>query len=299
MKFKSYLLYDGVGIVKPSRFTDSIDVPLNGEEKVDSKSLKRDDRAPLDFGNVNREDTNPSNQKYYIVVREWVIDRFLWIYVVGGSSTPYSKEVYDSDSNKKIDNPRDKDKIELNQQFFCLCDLDKRTDDACLLYISPGDSVRFFERYLAKKTQINLSVKQRIVDEKEFIDRIKTVKQIKLVGERDVIEPHLRSLDMLPQKPDGWGLGMPYKHLLVMNYRSEPVTKKFKRIFLKKCKSPALRKKKNALICVGKDDNDIETIYNMDTLSESILLEDEKDENGMFDPEAVKQKIVQDLDREP
>lgn len=49
------------------------------------------------------------------------------------------------------------------------------------------------------------------------------------------------------------------------------------------------------MICVGKDDKNIEKVFNLDTFLKKIQIPATKDENEMYDSQKVKESILEQL----
>ena len=49
------------------------------------------------------------------------------------------------------------------------------------------------------------------------------------------------------------------------------------------------------MICIGKDDKGIEKLFNLDTYLKKIQIVATKNENEMYDPEAIKTNLLEKL----
>lgn len=118
-------------------------------------------------------------QKIY---KKIIDSRFVTFYFNDGDKFPYSEKVLNASdpTYPEEDNPRSPDQIELNNQFFVLADIAKQR-----LYISDQRKRNKFSQWLAEKTGKEINIKS-IINESEFIEKIKTVDQITFS-----IEPNL------------------------------------------------------------------------------------------------------------
>lgn len=101
-------------------------------------------------------------------------NRFVGLYFEEGEKYPYSPKVIETSSGKleEIDNPKSIDEIELDDQFFAL--VDSRTQ---IIYASDQRRVAGLIEWISEKSDSNIVIKP-LFEEKDFIDKIKSVSEI-------------------------------------------------------------------------------------------------------------------------
>ncbi len=238
-----------------------------------------------EFAEVSEEQYNTKDNTYKINI-EKIDNRFLWIYVIYGGSLPYSEEVVDTKTDKIIDNPRKINHVELNHQLFCLYD-----SQEYYFYISNSKKKTFLEDYFKEKLSKNFIIKRFFKNPREFIDEINKIDKISFTSKNNIFTTNSGLFDDVK---DIFGLGQPENFKIDINYDSKNKTKKFIEIF-----QNFLTKNNNreiqSLVCIGKDDNEVESIFDINSFTKTRTLMLKKDKVGMFEPNIVKKNFLNQL----
>lgn len=234
------------------------------------------------FSEVDEEQYTTKDNTYKITIKK-VDNRFLWMSIRFGGSLPYSQEVVDTNSDEIIPNPRQLNHIELNQQLFCLYDTNEY-----YFYISNSKKKSFLEGYFKEKLKKDCTIKRFFKSPQDFLKHIKAINKVSFTSKHNLFSEQSGLFDDMK---DIFGLGQPENFKIDINYNGSVITKKFQEIF-----NNFLTKNDNreiqSLVCIGKDDNDVESIFDITSFTKTRAFNLKKDAFGMFDVEIVKQNIV-------
>ena len=229
----------------------------------------------------NKEHTYTNT--YYRIKVEDIADQFIWLVASHGKSAPHGEEVIDTINNTIINNPKQPHHAELNNQFFLLYDKNHSR-----LYISSNQKKSFVEDYFSSILSKDVILKQYIVSVQEFSNRVQSISSIKLVSKNNLFS---EQNDIMQDVKNTFGLGTPANYLLEVNFNKVNKTDKFKD-FLNKVLNWRNGSEIDSLICVGNDDQDLQILFNLDTISEKIDISLVKNDNGLYNAEEVKKLIL-------
>lgn len=219
----------------------------------------------------------------YKINAEKFDNRFFWLYARYGKALPYSNEVVDRETEETIDNPRQKNHVELNQQLFVLFDVSTQH-----LYISNGKKKSFLEEYLKFKLSKDITIKMFFLNPKEFIEKIKTIDRVSFTAKHNLFS---ENSGLFEDTKDIFGLGQPKDFRIDINYDSKSKTDKFIQFF-----ESFLAKNTNqeihSLVCIGKDDTNIESIFDINSYIQKRTLNLKKDSEGLYDATLVKNTLI-------
>lgn len=135
-----------------------------------------------DFDSIKREDRKTFTIESEIVrvielMKDVFENRFVALYFKKGEKYPYCKDVFNSKQEKIIKNPRSVDNIELSEPIFLLIDL-----TTSRIFISDQKKKAEIMVLLKEITNKFIEIKP-LMKQKEFIDKIRTVKEISFSAE--------------------------------------------------------------------------------------------------------------------
>ncbi|MSN97038.1 hypothetical protein F1B92_07680 [Campylobacter sp. FMV-PI01] len=213
-------------------------------------------------------------------------DDILWIYAKFGNKTPYTDSVFDITTQEDRPNPRTQEELELKNQLFCVY-----YPKNAVLYISDYRKNTFLSNFLKAHFNQEFSINKYYIEPESFANEINSISSIKFTSTNRT----LFNNDIFGEVADVCGYNMPISFSIEAKYKGN-------NFILEKLKDTLLilkNKKENGeidrVICVGKDDKNMEKIFNLDTFIKKISINIEKDENGMFDPDTIKNIILERL----
>jgi hypothetical protein len=234
-----------------------------------------------------KEEQYDTNDNIYRVTTQKIDNKYYWIYMEYGGELPYGEKVYDKEKSEILNNPRTKNQAELNKQLFCLYDFDLNT-----FYISDGRKKGFLEEYFKYKLSKDIVIKRFFKSPQEFIDYVKTIESISFTSKNNLFSINN---DIFGDPKDIFGLGQPENFKMDIAYNGRKITENFKTKFFN-----LLSKKDNSeiqsLVCIGKDDNKIEAIFDISSFTQTVPLTLKKDELGRYDQNTVQQNLLNVLD---
>lgn len=223
---------------------------------------------------------------YYQVDCEIIKNNIFWIYAKYGKPKPYTDEVLNIETQENYKNSRSPNEAELKNQFFCIYIYDKAT-----LYVSDFRKNSFLKDYLKAKYNKEFDIKKYFIDPKEFVNTISSVESIKFTsGDKDLFNGSI-----FDDIGDVYGLGQPINFTLEAKIQNKLFEHEKLINFLNRFKSKKENCEISRVICIGKDDEGFEKIFNLETLMKKIQVNVEKDKNGMYDAEYVKQSLLEQL----
>ena len=217
-----------------------------------------------------------------------VIKHYFWMSIDFGATHPRSEYLIDkSQSNAKVENPRTENQIEPNKQLFIVYDSIRR-----VIYISNSQKKVFLEELFNKYSDDLVFIKRILVEPKEFLKSLKSIEKMSIAAKTDLIS---RSGDLFKPVQDIFGFGAPEQFFISADFK-RPLTDVLRSKFLS-LSSDAKNGILNRFVCVGKDDNGIETIFNTDNFTQKIIANVNKLENGLYLPSDVRFEIIHELDK--
>lgn len=193
-------------------------------------------------------------------------NRFFGLYFQSGDLYNYSPDIIDTkDDLKRKNNPRKNTQIEFDKQFFFLIDINKKN-----IYLSDCKHKTFISEWLKKKTGYVILLKV-ILDEKTFNLNLKKISEINFTFKNEKTLFNTNTLnnklleDLYDYGADSISISFKYKR---------NVTDKIKEKYLNLIK----RKEdyKNLKI-IGKDDKDVDLIFNPDGILSKITMKEALD----------------------
>jgi hypothetical protein len=254
-----------------------------GEESPSAEGLK-----PAFSG---AEDKYTNKDTCYLISKENLDNKYFWLCARYGKSLPYSSTVYNTKDQTEEDNPRSTDQIEPDKQLFALYCVHSR-----ILYLSSTKKKLWVEEYLKKKLEKDaVVIKTFFKDVDEFIQKIKSVEKIRFVVKSDLFSNQGGIMKIFPSPNDLYGLGMPEDFTLEANFTNARLTDNFVECF-KKMVGWKKSYEADSLLCIGRDDKNFETVFNVDSFIQKISVEATKDDQGLYDPATVKQALIRKIE---
>jgi len=240
----------------------------------------------LDFFTELNEEPYKTKDNTYKITIEKIDKRFMWIYARYGGSLPYSEDVVDTKTDEIIDNPRKINHVELNKQLFCLYDSKEYN-----LYLSNSNKKSFLEFYFKETLKKDVSIKRFFKNPKEFVEQINTIEKISFTSKQNVFTVNSGLFDDVE---DIFGLGKPENFKVDINYEGKNKTAKFKELFTNML-SKNDNREIHSLVCIGKDDNNIESIFDIGSFTQTQEVIEKKDDTGMYNSDCVKNNLTSKL----
>jgi hypothetical protein len=180
-------------------------------------------------------------------------NRFYGINIESGDLTHYSDTVIDTrDDLKTKDNPRKNTQIELDNQFLLLIDTVNKN-----IYLSNSKKRKFIEGQLSQKINLDVLVTE-ILDKKSFEKSLAIISEVNfLFYDMDLFNKS--ELDIALNN-DKFNYGADSVRV-IFNYKHKSFTGKVKKKILE-----VMGKDNLTMKIVGKDKNNLETIFKSDSI---------------------------------
>lgn len=211
-------------------------------------------------------------------------DEFLKISFSDGSAMPRNPNVYNKSKKAFEPNPRDSDQIEPNE-YFAVLDLTKS-----YLWLSNTKKksllLEYFQHFFKKKKVLFKDV----YDEKEFINGLKSIDQIKISAVPDLFsETNTLSKALVDEM---YGAHEATLHLKYKNkYIESRLFDKIKNIFSNK-------EKFKRIMISGRDNKNMGMFFNNNNFTRKMDIDAIVDDNEMFDPQDVFKGLIAKIQRE-
>ncbi|RBQ32789.1 hypothetical protein CRU92_03480 [Arcobacter sp. FW59] len=219
---------------------------------------------------------------YYEVIVEKTND-YIWFSFDFGKPNPRDNQLTDIITGEKRENDRELTEAELIQQFFCLYCFKRN-----LLYISNSKKKNTLSIVFKEKMNQKFSFKTIQKTKDEFISILEGVNEITFTETK-----HLFSFDSKKREAlkDLTGIDSPNEFTISAKYtKSNELVDFIKELFLEK-KNNTLKD----LIIRGNDEDNFEIIFNNDSFSRKIEIQINKDENGKYLNDEVKNNLLKEL----
>ncbi len=222
---------------------------------------------------------------YYEVVCE-NNNEYLWLYLNFGKASPRNDKITNIETGDKKDNSRNTNEAELLDQLFVLYSYDNK-----ILYISNSRKKKIIELLLKQNTKQDFSIKSFYKNPTEIISILKKIDKIKFTHASNLFNQDSKERQALI---DLTGTDAPETFTIEASYSTHKITN-----FLNTLFNGKEQNKISDLVICGRDESDFNFIYNTDSFSRRIDALCEKcDESGMFNPENVKQSLLNAIKNE-
>ncbi len=238
---------------------------------------------------VNNEHNIDLRGIYYTIGTSNINDEFFWIYIRYGSDKPYTKEVYNAESEQEEENPKNQNQIEKKEQTFGLYSIIDKT-----FYLSNLNKKDFIKDHMKKKLNKDVIIKHFFVSAEKFEENIKTIKEVRWTKKPDLINSGETVMDIIPPFNDVLGLGMPAEFSLMMKFKD---VKKSVQLF-DWLKEMCIKRETgiiDSLMCIGCDDKNLKSVFNLETFAQKTSIPIQKNEVGSYDPEHVRDAIIRKI----
>lgn len=223
-----------------------------------------------------------SDGSYYDIEVDKNTD-YLWMNFSYGKASPRSETITNIITGEQNINPRKENEAELSSQLFILYYFAKHT-----LYISDGRKKTLLQQFLREKLKINITILSFFKSPDEIIEILDSVKSVKFTNIRNLFSTNSPERQALI---DLTGTDAPEEFTIEAKYNTHQIGP-----FLQRLMEGRRNEHIQSLTICGLDESGLETIYNIETLTQKIEILVNKDERtGMFTPDEIKSNLLQRL----
>lgn len=224
------------------------------------------------------------NDKYMYEVVIEKESNFIFFSVSWGATNPRDEKIINIRTAETIDNPRGKDWLELQKQFFAMYDY--RTN---LFYISNVNNRSLFLELINLELNSSLILKGIYNSRDEFLKLIKSVNEIKFSNSNGLFSQDSQS----------------YKAMQNLTYSNMDTDFEIDIKYKKKLKDISIVKKLfresddnhlHGLMIRGLDEQGFEHVFNLDGFIKKIVLEVQKNTNGKYDENMMKISLLKKIE---
>lgn len=241
-----------------------------------------------DFKRQIPENTYSITENKRVHIYKYVYqDNYLKITFGDGSAMPRNPNVYDVETNQTLPNPRQPNQAEPRETFGLI---DFTTGFLWLSNSRKRNSLLdFFRTKLEKNSKL---VSKDVYDEQRFIETLKRLDDIRLSAVPNLFSQSGVLTERLAEEINGYEatsaqLHFHYQDKLVGNSLIE----KIKSIFQN-------RNNFNGVVISGRDEKNLGMLFNADGFSRKIEFKASVDENEMFLPDVVFNKLISTIQNE-
>ncbi|WP_273760751.1 hypothetical protein [Bartonella sp. ML70XJBT.G] len=268
---------------------------LSYKYKIDTDSELVNTNCNNEFLKEGKYHPTLDNQCATLIIEKFSmnLNTYYWIYVLMGEESPYNPEVIDSKNGfQKIPNPRPKEYVEQNQQYFGILIPKEFT-----LFSSNQKLNKFLQlHYKESSSNKVLDISPALVDKQNFEKKLRSIKEIKLKytpprqsdffgipSEEDLLKIAESSLGSFPTEGfTGIELSLDIK------FKEKNSLKNFFHNFINKDKTNPVLKK---ISFVGNTYNNFNIIFNTKTFQHKVNIKADKNVNGMYSEDTVKNEL--------
>lgn len=212
-------------------------------------------------------------------------DKFLTINFSDGSSMPRNPRIYDQDTHTREDNPRKKNQIE-PKEHFAIIDF-----ESSFLWLNNTKKKSLLLSFLQSYFKNKQIVLKDIYDEQDFIDTLKTLDGLKvsavpanIFAQTNTISKALNDEMYLASKAE---LSLTYDKIRVIDKIKNKI-------------SNILHHKESfqSITISGRDEKDLGMFFNNNLFTRKISVKLDVDDNGMFSPDDVFEKLITEITNE-
>ncbi|WP_375656674.1 hypothetical protein [Bartonella sp. CM120XJJH] len=272
---------------------------LSYKYKIDPASELVNINGVDKFLEEGRYSINRDNQCATLIIEKFSVNSKIcyWIYVLTGENSPYNPEVIDSENDfQNIPNPRSKNQIEQNKQYFGILIPIELT-----LFSSNKELNKFLQLHYKKSfPPKTIDISPDIVGKEEFEKKLRLIKEIKL----KYTQP--KQSDFFAMQSEDNLLKM--AKLLLGEFPTDDYSEmeldlgiKFKEknnlknYFLNLFKKYKLNPEFKNISFVGKTHNNFDIIFNTETFQHKFAIKTSKNDNGMYNEGHIKEKLKHEI----
>ena len=222
----------------------------------------------------------------YVVDQAVVAERYYWLYLQYDNAHLYAPHVVDIMDDAVKDNPRPKNQVEMRNQLFACYDLRGK-----ILYVSDYQKKAAITYYIGETLQCDIKAKYVFSSIDEFLGRVSTLKSVSFTQKKNLF--NLPEHSLFRKVSSIYGLDMPSRSKVKLDYGDTPIGTV--RDAMRDWKVKRDAGEFEDIVVVGVDDRGIEGVFNFQTAISSVELNVIKDDNGRFEPEAVKAAMINQL----
>jgi len=213
------------------------------------------------------------------------IDNFLTINFSDGSSMPRNPKVYDQETHSLEENPRNINQIE-PKEYFAIIDF-----QTSFLWLNNTKKKSLLMSFLQSHFKNKLIVLKDIYDEQDFIETLKTLDGIKV----SAVPPNIFAQTNTTSKALNDEMYLASRAELSLTYDKIKVIDR-----IKDKVSSILHNRQSfqSVTISGRDEKDLGMIFNNNLFTRKISFKTEVDDNGMFCPEEVFEKLIKEITNE-
>jgi hypothetical protein len=222
-------------------------------------------------------------ENYEIDVRHCPNGEWVWLHFQYGRAQPYSDKVFHKALKTTQPNPRSIEQAELKQQLFALYQ-----ESTSNLFVSDLRKKGALGSYLTGKLGEPVYVKNIYSSPEDFCKQISSISSITLSSDLGLLS---HQIGLFKATADLFGLDSAENFNLRVDFGHAKIGDKF----LASLKEAVNRQKTGeirGMVCVGKNDDNIESIFNIDTLVKRYRIPCD-DVDGMY-PEAMVHQLLLD-----
>lgn len=222
------------------------------------------------------------NSNVYLIKSQIIDNKYLWVSAEYGDLESYSSVVYNTTTNTKELNPKDKFQAELLHQFFALFDFTNNK-----LYISDQRKFNFFAIYIKKLTNKECNIYREVGSSEEIINRLTKLTEIKLTIVDDLFKKDILSPDVQTILDESSTLNLELKYDVDL--------KNNKGLFgaLQNLINKKTHYKK--IVIMGTDEDNDKNIFNLNTVVVKRTISCKKKDNNKVDPDDVLHTLLEEL----
>ncbi|MCQ2224201.1 MAG: hypothetical protein MJZ14_00565 [Paludibacteraceae bacterium] len=212
-------------------------------------------------------------------------DEYLWLYFNYGKSFPRNDKIINVGTGEERDNSREVDEAELLGQLFVCYSYKKQ-----LLYISSIKKKTVVESFLKENIGLNIEVKSFYKNKEEFISVLDKVDKIRFTQANNLFAQNSKQRQALI---DLTGTDAPESFTIEASYNSHKLDGFLNTLF--NCHEQS---QIDALVICGRDESNMSFVYNLDSFCKKIEILVEKDDSGLYNPDSVKQSLLNNISDE-
>ncbi|PAF53615.1 hypothetical protein BKH42_04655 [Helicobacter sp. 13S00482-2] len=147
------------------------------------------------------------------------------------------------------------------------------------------NSKKTLQEYLTDMLSKEVVIKNLYINLEEFTKSIKTIASISFTSINNLF-----SKSLFDVKPDIFGLGEAESLKIKLKYCNRKITDIFPKKIINFFEKES--DKLQSLICIGRDDNQMESIFNVSKFTQKISINIEKDASGRYKEDTVRKKFT-------
>lgn len=215
-------------------------------------------------------------------------DEFIWIFLKQGRAKPRTETVFNIKTSGVEANPRREEQVELNKQTYLVI---HKKSNRC--FISNLRKLDYFAGRLGSILSKKIGFTPVIKSIDEVTKSLKILEEVTFVVQNDLFAAEDKTINLFGKGFSYLGLDKPDELHIRARFTNNSNIASVRQFFKKITNNPSF----SSISCTCKDAEKIEHILNIDGACRRILVQTDRDENGLYNDDIIVSTFAKEFQK--